>query len=126
VTIGGILITTPRVLEFEDRVVHAEEQGHHDAALQKLHDYVWGLIEYYGEEPIRRRIAEIDAAELEGNVRGKLTAVSDVGTRTGVITGTTTIDWAVQAGRVVSADTRLVWTLDSGERVVLDTRVRPA
>ena len=41
VTIRGILITTPKILDFEDKVVHAEERGHHDAALQKLHDYVW-------------------------------------------------------------------------------------
>jgi len=73
-----------------------------------------------------RRIAETDAAELEGNVRGKLSATSATGTRTGQITGTTRIDWAVGAGRVASADTRLVWTLDTGERVVLDTQVRPA
>jgi hypothetical protein len=69
VTIGGILITTPRVLDFEDKVVHAEERGHHDAALQKLHDYVWAQIEFYGEEPIRRRIAEIDAASLNARSR---------------------------------------------------------
>jgi hypothetical protein len=73
-----------------------------------------------------RRIAEIDAAELEGNVRGKLSATGDAGRRAGAITGTTRIAWGVQAGRVVSADTRLVWTLDSGERIVLETRVRPA
>jgi hypothetical protein len=73
-----------------------------------------------------RRIAGTDAAELEGNVRGKLSATSDAGTRTGEITGTTLIDWAVGAGRVASADTRLVWTLDTGERVLLDTQVRPA
>jgi hypothetical protein len=73
-----------------------------------------------------RRIAEIDAAELDGDVRGQLTATSDGGQRTGAITGTTRIAWAVDAGRVVSADTRLVWTLDSGQRIVLDTRVRPA
>src|SRR4051794_2970493 len=64
VTIGGILITTPKVLDFEDKVVHAEERGHHDAALQKLHDYVWLLIDRYGEAPIRKRIAEIDEAAL--------------------------------------------------------------
>jgi hypothetical protein len=69
VTIGSIMVTTPRTIEFEERVVQAEEQGHHDAALQKLHDYVWGLIDYYGEEPIRRRIAEIDAASLNARSR---------------------------------------------------------
>ena len=63
-TIGGISLTTPRVLDFEHRVVHAEERGHHNAALQKIHDYVWTLIERYGEEYVRKRIAEIDAASL--------------------------------------------------------------
>ena len=69
VTIGSIMVTTPRTIEFEERVVQAEEQGHHDAALQKLHDYVWELIDYYGEEPIRRRIAEIDSLALNGGGR---------------------------------------------------------
>ena len=73
-----------------------------------------------------RRIAGTDAAELEGNVRGQLSATGDAGTRRGQITGTTLIDWAVGAGRVASADTRLLWTLDTGERVALDTQVRPA
>jgi hypothetical protein len=68
-TIQSIVITTPKVLDFEARVVEAEERGHHDAALQKLHDYVWQLIEHYGEEPIRRRIAEIDAAALNSGSR---------------------------------------------------------
>jgi hypothetical protein len=63
-TIQNIIITTPRVLDFETRVVEAEERGHHDAALQKLHDYVWQLIDRYGEAPIRKRIAEIDEAAL--------------------------------------------------------------
>ena len=63
-TIQSILITTPRVLDFEERVVHAEERGHHNAILQKLHDYVWELIAEYGEAPIRKRIAEIDAQAL--------------------------------------------------------------
>jgi hypothetical protein len=63
-TIQNIVITTPKVLDFETRVVEAEEQGHHDAALQKLHDYVWQLIDRYGEAPIRKRIAEIDEAAL--------------------------------------------------------------
>ena len=49
------------MLDFEERVVHAEERSHHDAILQKIHDYVWELIEGYGEAPIRCRIAEIDA-----------------------------------------------------------------
>jgi hypothetical protein len=68
-TIQSTLITTPKVLDFEERVVHAEERGHHDAILQKLHDYVWELIEEYGEAPIRRKIAEIDAKALNSNSR---------------------------------------------------------
>lgn len=68
-TIQSILITTPQVLEFEERVVHAEERGHHDAILQKLHDYVWELVERHGEEPIRKRVAEIDAAALNSRSR---------------------------------------------------------
>jgi hypothetical protein len=63
-TIQSIVITTPKVLDFEERVVQAEERGHHDAALQKLHDHVWGLIESYGEQPIQKRIAEIDAEAI--------------------------------------------------------------
>jgi hypothetical protein len=68
-TIQSILITTPKVLDFEERVVHAEEQGHHDAALQKLHDYVWEQIDRYGETYIKRRVAEIDAAALNSGSR---------------------------------------------------------
>jgi hypothetical protein len=63
-TIQSITITTPKVLDFETRVVEAEERGHHDAALQKLHDYVWSLIERYGEAYVKTRIAEIDQAAL--------------------------------------------------------------
>ena len=72
-----------------------------------------------------RRIAETDAAELQGSVHGRLQATGETGVRAGSIVGTTRIAWAVEAGRVVSADTRLVWTLDTGDRVVLSTRVRP-
>ena len=68
-TIQSILITTPRVLDFEERVVHAEERGHHDAILQKLHDFVWELIEQFGEAAIRKRIAEIDAKALNSGSR---------------------------------------------------------
>jgi len=68
-SIQGIQITTPKVLDFEERVVQAEERGHHDAILQKIHDYVWELVEQYGEAPIRRRIAEIDAQALNSRPR---------------------------------------------------------
>ena len=69
VTIQGINTTTPKVLDFEYRVVHAEEKGHHNAILQKIHDYVWELIEREGEAPIRKRIAEIDEAALNAGSR---------------------------------------------------------
>ncbi len=68
-TIQSIVVTTPKLLDFEERVVHAEERGHHDAALQKLHDYVWMLIERYGEEYVKRRVADIDAAALNAGSR---------------------------------------------------------
>jgi hypothetical protein len=68
-TIQSIVITTPRVLDFEDRVVHAEERGHHDASLQKLHDYVWQLVDRYGLEYVKTRVAEIDAAALNAGSR---------------------------------------------------------
>lgn len=68
-SIQSIKITTPKVLDFEERVVHAEERGHHDAILQKLHDYVWELIDEYGESAIRKRIAAIDAEALNSRPR---------------------------------------------------------
>jgi hypothetical protein len=68
-SIQSIKITTPKVLDFEHRVVEAEERGHHDAALQKLHDYVWQLIERYGESYVKQRIAEIDATSLNSRSR---------------------------------------------------------
>jgi hypothetical protein len=68
-TIQSINITTPKVLDFEERVVHAEERGHHDAALQKLHDYVWQQIDRYGESYIKKRISEIDATALNSGSR---------------------------------------------------------
>jgi hypothetical protein len=37
--------------------------------LQKIHDHVWQLIEEYGEGPIRRKIAEIDAQSLNSRSR---------------------------------------------------------
>jgi len=65
----GIQITNARVLEFERTVVHAEERDHHGKILQKTHDHVWQLIEEYGEAPIRRRIAAIDAQSLNSRSR---------------------------------------------------------
>jgi hypothetical protein len=68
-TIQSIKITTAKVVDFETRVVEAEEHGHHEAALQKLHDYVWQLIDRYGESYVKKRIAEIDAASLNARSR---------------------------------------------------------
>ncbi|HLG70421.1 MAG TPA: hypothetical protein VK009_08370 [Chloroflexota bacterium] len=68
-TIQSIKITTPKVLDFEERVVHAEERGHHNAALQKIHDYVWSLVERYGLDYVKKRVADIDAASLNARSR---------------------------------------------------------
>jgi hypothetical protein len=68
-SIQSIQITTPKLLDFEERVVHAEERSHHDAILQKLHDYVWEQIEIWGEAPIRRRIGEIETQALNSRPR---------------------------------------------------------
>lgn len=72
-----------------------------------------------------RRIASTDAAELVGQVSGRL-RVTDAGrTLEGRLTGDTMIVWAVSAGRVVAADTELLWELSDGSRVTLETSVRP-
>jgi hypothetical protein len=68
-TIQSIKITTPKVLDFEERVVQAEERGHHNAALQKIHDYVWSLADRYGLQFVQQRVAEIDAASLNARSR---------------------------------------------------------
>jgi hypothetical protein len=68
-TIQSIKVTTPKVVDFETRVVEAEEHGHHDAALQKLHDYVWTLVGRYGEGYVKKRVAEIDAQALNARSR---------------------------------------------------------
>jgi hypothetical protein len=47
----------------------AGEEEHHYVILQKLHDYVWEQIERYGEESVRKRIAEIDAEALDNRSR---------------------------------------------------------
>ena len=68
-SIQSIQITTPKLLDFEERVVHAEERTHHDAILQKIHDYVWEQIEIWGEAPVRRRIGEIEKQALNSRPR---------------------------------------------------------
>ena len=71
------------------------------------------------------RISEVDAAEFEGPVSGRLRTTGASGTFEGQLSGSTRIVWAVEAGRVMSADTSLVWTLSTGDRVTLDTIVEP-
>jgi hypothetical protein len=68
-TIQSIKITTPKILDFEERVVHAEERGHHANILQKIHDYVWLQAENYGLEATKKRVAEIDAMSLNSRSR---------------------------------------------------------
>jgi hypothetical protein len=72
-----------------------------------------------------RRVAETDAAELIGNVTGRLLVRDPSRVLEGRLTGDTTIVWAVRAGRVVAATTDLVWSLSDGNRVTLHTSVRP-
>ncbi|HYZ93156.1 MAG TPA: hypothetical protein VFA34_12315 [Actinomycetota bacterium] len=72
-----------------------------------------------------RRIASIDAAQLEGTVRGQLETNTPAGFLSGRLRGLTSIAWAVESGRVVSSETNLVWTLTGGDTVTLVTRVRP-
>ena len=72
-----------------------------------------------------RRVASTDAAELMGDVAGQLRIRGAVRELSGRLSGSTTINWAVRAGRMVSAETHLVWALSDGSRVRLDTSVRP-
>lgn len=72
------------------------------------------------------RIAGTDAAELEGEVAGRLSTQGESGIFQGSLRGRTRIAWSVGPGRVASADTNLIWTLNNGNRVVLDTQLRPA
>jgi hypothetical protein len=72
-----------------------------------------------------RRMASTDAAELVGNVTGRLRVRDPSRVLQGRLTGETTIVWAVRAGRVVAATTDLVWSLSDGNRVTLHTSVNP-
>jgi len=47
----------------------AGEEEHHYVILQKLHDHVWELIDRYGEQAVKTRIAEIDAEALNNRSR---------------------------------------------------------
>jgi hypothetical protein len=72
-----------------------------------------------------RRIASTDAADLRGDVTGRLRTSGTSGVFTGSLEGQTRIDWAVRTGRVVAAETSLLWRLAGGDRVTLQTTVRP-
>jgi hypothetical protein len=72
-----------------------------------------------------RRIAEMDAAELAGDVTGRLRVTDGARVLDGELTGKTEILWAVRSGRVAAADTELVWGLSDGSRVTLETTVEP-
>lgn len=72
-----------------------------------------------------RRIAGTDAADLAGDITGRLRTTNPRGTFSGTLVGHTEVAWAVRAGRVVSADTSLLWTIEESDRVTLETRVRP-
>ncbi|HEY3117785.1 MAG TPA: hypothetical protein VGK54_13660 [Chloroflexota bacterium] len=68
-TVRRIVIATPGLLEFEEHALQTGELSHHAATLQKIHDYIWELIEEEGEEPVRKRIAEIDSTALNHRSR---------------------------------------------------------
>lgn len=72
-----------------------------------------------------RRIAEMDAAELSGDVSGRLRVTDGSRVLDGELTGVTEIVWAVHNGRVAAANTELVWVLSDGSRVTLQTSVEP-
>jgi hypothetical protein len=72
-----------------------------------------------------RRIAEIDAAELAGEITGRLQVTDATRVLVGELTGHTKIVWAVRSGRVAAADTELVWELSDGSHVTLQTSVEP-
>jgi hypothetical protein len=72
-----------------------------------------------------RRVADADAAELVGTVRGRLKTSGTSGVFDGAVEGTTTIAWAMDPGRVAASSTRLVWTIPGAGRLVVETSVRP-
>ena len=72
-----------------------------------------------------RRVASTDAAELVGEVTGRLRVNDPTRVLEGRLRGSTRIVWAVLAGRVVEAETSLIWSLSDGTDVTLDTNVHP-
>ena len=63
------LIVDPELARWQSEQQGPGEQEHHYHALQKLHDYVWALIDRYGEFAVRKRVAEIDQEALNNNSR---------------------------------------------------------
>ncbi len=72
-----------------------------------------------------RRVASTDAAELTGDVTGRLRVTDAARVLSGELVGRTKILWAVRSGRVAAADTQLLWELSDGTRVTLQTSVEP-
>ena len=73
-----------------------------------------------------RRLDSTDAAELQGDITGRIRTSGRGGVNEGTLSGTTRIVWGVVAGRVVESDTDLLWRLRSGGDVRLETSVRPS
>lgn len=63
------MLSSQPVVHYQVTDQLAGEEEHHYVILQKLHDYVWSLIERYGEFAVKKRIAEIDAEALDNRSR---------------------------------------------------------
>lgn len=63
------LLSSRPIVHYQVTDQLAGEEQHHYVILQKIHDYVWDLIEHYGEAPVRQRIGEIDAEALNNRSR---------------------------------------------------------
>lgn len=72
-----------------------------------------------------RRVAGTDAAELMGTVRGRLKTSGPSGVFDGTVSGTTTIAWALEHGRVAESRTRLVWSIPGAGKLIVEAQVRP-
>jgi hypothetical protein len=67
-SIQSIQITTPKLLDFEERVVHAEERSHHDAILQKS-TTTFGSRLKLGEAPIRSASVRLSGKRFNSRPR---------------------------------------------------------
>jgi len=63
------LLSSRPVVHYQVTDQLAGEEEHHFVILQKIHDYVWELIDRYGESYVRKRIAETDAEALDNRSR---------------------------------------------------------